>query len=92
MPQVFKIGNYIVYFWLNEGMPLEPIHVHIAEGKPTSNGTKIWITKSGRTLLANNASKIPDRQLRIMMDVIEARHHEIEKLWLNKFNQITYYC
>ena len=73
-------------------MPLEPIHIHIAEGTPTVNGTKIWITKSGRTLLANNGSKIPVRQLRIMMDVIEARHQEIEKLWLKKFGQITYYC
>ena len=73
-------------------MPLEPIHIHIAEGTPTVNGTKIWITKSGRALLANNASKIPARQLRIMMDVIEARHQEIEKLWLKKFGQITYYC
>lgn len=23
MPQVFKVGTYIVYFWINEGMPLE---------------------------------------------------------------------
>lgn len=82
MPQVFKIGAYLVYFWINEGMPLEPIHVHIAEGTPISNGTKIWITQSGRCLLANNASKIPERKLRIMMDVIEARHSEIEELWL----------
>lgn len=41
MPQVFKIGAYLVYFWLNEGMPPEPIHVHIAEGTPVQNGTKI---------------------------------------------------
>lgn len=31
MPQVFKVGAYWVYFWANEGKPLEPIHVHIAE-------------------------------------------------------------
>ena len=29
MPQVFKLGSYWVYFWTNEGKPLEPIHVHI---------------------------------------------------------------
>lgn len=92
MPQVFKIGSYIVYFWLNEGMPLEPVHVHIAQGTPSPNGTKIWITKKGRALLASNVSKIPDRQLRIMMDVIEARHQEIEDLWMKKFGVINYYC
>ena len=41
MPQIFKIGSYWVYFWANENEPLEPIHVHIAEGKPTANATKI---------------------------------------------------
>jgi hypothetical protein len=29
MPQLFKIGPYIVYFWSNEGFPQEPVHVHV---------------------------------------------------------------
>ena len=28
MPQIFRIGPYIVYFWSNENEPLEPVHVH----------------------------------------------------------------
>lgn len=48
MPQIFKIGSYWVYFWADEQKPLEPIHVHIAEGKPLANATKVWITKSRR--------------------------------------------
>ena len=40
MTQVFKIGSYWVYFWSNENNPLEPIHVHVAEGSPTENATK----------------------------------------------------
>ncbi len=31
MPRVFKVGSYLVYFWISEGMLLEPIHVRIAE-------------------------------------------------------------
>ena len=50
MPQIFRIGSYTVYFWSNEGEPLEPIHVHIAEGRASSAGTKIWITSSGKTV------------------------------------------
>lgn len=57
MPQIFRIGSYIVYFWSNEGMPLEPIHVHIAEGRASANATKVWITSTGHTLLSNNNSK-----------------------------------
>ena len=34
---------------------------------------KIWITKTGKCLLCNNNSKIPNRMLRDIMDVIEAR-------------------
>ncbi|MBP5792399.1 MAG: DUF4160 domain-containing protein [Spirochaetaceae bacterium] len=46
MPQIFKVGSYWVYFWSNENDPLEPIHVHIAEGRPVANATKIWIIKT----------------------------------------------
>ena len=54
MPQVFKAGSYWVYFWSNENLPLEPVHVHVAEGAPTANATKIWITSAGKCLVANN--------------------------------------
>ena len=51
MPQVFKIGSYWVYFWANENDPLEPIHVHVSQGAPSSNATKIWITRAGKCYL-----------------------------------------
>ena len=53
MPQVFKVGSYWVYFWANENEPLEPIHVHVAQGAPNSNATKIWITRAGGCYLCN---------------------------------------
>lgn len=53
MPQIFKIGSYWVYFWTNENKPLEPIHVHVSEGSPVPNATKIWITSSGKCYLDN---------------------------------------
>lgn len=54
MPQVFKAGSYWVYFCSNENLPLVPVHVHVAEGAPTANATKIWITSAGKCLVANN--------------------------------------
>lgn len=54
MPQLFKIGSYIIYFWPKESDPLEPVHVHIAEGRATANATKIWITNSGKALPCDN--------------------------------------
>ena len=92
MPQIFKIGSYIVYFWMNENDPLEPIHVHVAEGVPTSSATKIWITRTGRCLLCNNNSKIPAKRLNYIQGVIEARSKEIIQKWYITFGEITYYC
>ena len=70
MPQVFKIGAYWVYFWSNVNGPLEPIHVHVAEGRPQPNGTKIWITQAGKCLVENNDSKIPEKALKNIVRVI----------------------
>ena len=41
MPQIFKIGPYVIYFWSDENKPLEPIHVHVAEGVPHANATAV---------------------------------------------------
>ena len=92
MPQVFKVGPYWVYFWANENEPLEPVHVHVAEGAPTANGTKIWITKAGKCLLCNNASKIPEKVLRNIMRIIEARSTEVVEKWIGFFGEASYYC
>ncbi len=91
MPQVFKIGPYWVYFWSNENNPLEPIHVHVAEGSPTENATKIWITASGKTYLCNNNSHIPSVTLRNIMRIIEARSSEIISKWRDYFGEVSYY-
>jgi hypothetical protein len=92
MPQIFKVGSYWVYFWSDESKPLEPIHVHISEGKPIVNGTKIWITKTGKCLVAHNKSKIPERTLNNIIRIIEARSNDIINQWYKYFGQIRYYC
>ena len=92
MPQIFRMGSYWVYFWTNENMPVEPIHVHVAEGKPTENATKIWITECGKCLLCNNNSQIPMHTLRNIMRTIETQSDEIVKKWTEYFGEIYYYC
>ena len=91
MPQVFKIGPYIVYFWSNENEPLEPIHVHIAEGRATANATKLWITSTGKAVICNNDSNIPDRVLRGMIRIIEGNSQQIIDQWKEHFGEIRFY-
>lgn len=65
MPNLFTVSGYKVYFWSDEGD--EPIHVHIAKGRPIPNGTKMWITKNGGCILAGNGSRIPPKELNELM-------------------------
>ena len=92
MPQVFKIGSYCVFFWSNENDPLEPIHVHVCQGAPNGNATKIWITQAGKCYLCHNNSRIPERILRNIMKIIEARSAEIIEKWRAYFGTVSYYC
>ncbi|MCL2204176.1 MAG: DUF4160 domain-containing protein [Defluviitaleaceae bacterium] len=92
MPQVFKVGPYVIYFWANEGKPLEPVHVHVSQGVPSENATKIWITKRKRCLLCHNRSKIPPKILKNIMEIIEARSQDIVAKWQNFFSETDYYC
>lgn len=92
MPQIFRFGSYWVYFWTNENKPLEPVHVHISQGSPSANATKVWITRSGKCFLCHNNSRIPEKTLRNMMRIIEARSKEVIDKWYEYFNEIDYYC
>ncbi|MBR0495776.1 MAG: DUF4160 domain-containing protein [Treponema sp.] len=92
MPQIFKVGSYWIYFWSNENEPVEPVHVHVAEGRPVANATKIWITKDGKCSLCNNNSKIPQRVLNSIMRLIESRSFEIISEWQERFKQVSFYC
>ncbi|MCL2406358.1 MAG: DUF4160 domain-containing protein [Defluviitaleaceae bacterium] len=92
MPQVFKIGSYVIYFWANEGRPLEFIHVHISKGTPSANATKVWITKKGKCVLCHNKSEIPLRILYNIIAVIEARITDVFNKWHEFFGEIKHYC
>lgn len=92
MPQIFKMGEYYIYFWTNENDPLEPIHVHVVKGSPSANATKIWITSSGNCLLCNNNSRIPNHVLRNIMRTIETRSSFVVQMWQQYFGEIRYFC
>lgn len=73
MPQIFRIGSYLVYIWSNENLPVEPIHVHISENRPSAQGSKVWLTKAGHCIVAKNSSKIP---LYVLNDILQLSKHD----------------
>ena len=83
MPQLL---SYRVYFWSNEGRPLEPIHIHISDGIPSQYATKVWITQSKRALIANpNDKRINPKILNRLAEMIEAQSDDIISAWIEGF-------
>ena len=92
LPSLFMVSGYKVYFWSNEDG--EPIHVHVAKGRPAPNATKIWLTKSGGCILASNGSNIPSKELYELMEFISAQFFLICSEWKKFFitDDIRFYC
>ena len=73
---------------------MEPIHVHISKGKPSEKSTKIWLTKAGGCIVANNDSKIPEKHLREIIEVISNNYFFIISVWKKHFPsfELKFYC
>lgn len=87
-----KQCGYIIYFWSNEFN--EPIHVHASKGKPSGNSTKIWLTKSGGCIVANNKSNIPTKELKKIQELILDNYFLILSRWKEYFKnqELKFYC
>ena len=92
LPSLFQVSGYKIYFWSNEFG--EPIHVHVSKGKPSANATKVWLTKSGGCILANNGSDIPKKELYELLEFISAQFFLICDEWKKFFmeEEIKFYC
>jgi hypothetical protein len=91
LPKLFKIGQYVIFFWSNEND--EPVHVHISKGKYSPNTAKVWLTK-GRGSLVANKGRIPQKDLGKLLTVIEDNFDIICNKWKTYFDvdEIKFYC
>ncbi len=90
-----KVIGYKIYFWSRENG--EPIHVHISKASPNSNSTKVWLTRAGGCVLANNKSKIPESDLNKLLLIISKHYFLIISKWkefydVNDIKDIKFYC
>jgi len=84
--------GYTIYFWSNENN--EPVHVHISQGAPSPNATKVWLTSAGGCVVANNSSKIPQKDLNKLLSAIQAHFFIICRKWKEYFflDELKFYC
>ncbi len=86
-----KYSGYHIYFWSNEGDPLEPIHVHISK-KPHPNATKYWIMSDGTLQQENNNDNIPANDLKKVIEHISIEKNILaaKAKWFEHFGEIKY--
>lgn len=92
LPNIFEQYGYKVYFWSNENN--EPIHVHISKGTPHGNSTKVWLTKNGGCIVANNNSEVPKSDLNGILKTISLNFLYIVAKWKEVHGEenIRFFC
>lgn len=92
MPSILEFFGYRVFFWAQDNN--EPIHVHISKGRPTVKATKIWLTKSGGCLIANNNGRIPTNELNKLLEILTTNYGTILDEWKAFFetDEVKFYC
>lgn len=92
MPSLFTVHGYRIFFWSNENT--EPIHIHIAKGTPGPCSAKVWLTRSGGCVIANNDAHIPRRDLDELLDIVAAQHDYICAKWREFFvtDEVSFFC
>ena len=74
--------GYTFYFYSNEAG--EPVHVHVAKGKPSEANTKFWIKRNGVELVNNNGN-IPKKDLKRIYEYICSNKEDIVFAWYQFF-------
>ena len=87
MPKLFRIGQYVVFFWSNEEG--EPIHVHISVAAPSPSATKVWLTRRGGCIVAHNKSRIPKSDLNELLEAVQDSYFLICSEWRAHFKVDT---
>lgn len=84
MPNYFRFKNFVLYFYAGDG--IEPIHVHITEGRPSKASVKLWLLEDGTCKLAYNRTDISDKELKKLEKFIELNFDVFCSKWKSFFN------
>ena len=78
MPVVFQHRGFRFFFYSNEGMPREPVHIHVERDDLEA---KFWLQPDLR-LAYNDGYNA--RTLRELLEIVELNRERIERAW-NEF-------
>ncbi|MFY1026525.1 hypothetical protein CFY87_00345 [Actinobacillus seminis] len=79
MPIVLTYRGYKIYFYSNEGLPLEPVHVHIDKAGKTA---KVWLNPISVAYVYGFSSK----EIKEICNYLQKYEHFIVEVWNDFFN------
>jgi hypothetical protein len=79
MPVIYRWRGYRFFFFSNEGIPPEPMHIHVQKGESIA---KFWMQPS---IKVAEAYKMSPRELRELMTKAEEQRDLIERSWYERF-------
>ncbi|MBI5655497.1 MAG: DUF4160 domain-containing protein [Geobacter sp.] len=80
MPIIFRYKGYRLFFFSNEGNPLEPLHVHIRQGGALA---KFWVVPD---VAIAESYGMTSSELRELVEVVEQNRELIERKWHEYFD------
>ena len=79
MPVVLRYKGYVFFFYSNEGVPREPLHVHV---RRDTSIAKIWLEPEA---IVADSSGFTAKELRELVKVARAHAADFAQAWKDHF-------
>ncbi len=79
MPTVFRYREFRFFFYSNEGIPREPVHIHVEKD---DRGAKFWLYPEVRVAYNDGYDA---RTLRELLEIVATNKARIERAWNDFF-------
>jgi hypothetical protein len=81
MPVVLRYKGYTFFFFSNEGVPREPLHVHVRKDTATA---KLWLEPD---VMVAESYGMSAKELRELVRVARGNKDVIAKAWEDHFHE-----
>jgi hypothetical protein len=81
MPAVFRFKSYRFFFYSNEGIPREPLHIHVRKGSAVA---KFWLEPLPEVAESHGMAA---HELHELLNVALEHKDEIARFWNEHFGQ-----
>lgn len=81
MPVVLRYKGYTFFFFSNEGVPREPLHIHVRNGSATA---KLWLEPE---VMVAESFGMSAKELRELVRIARVDKDAFAKAWKDHFHE-----